>query len=87
MVWSDCDLEISLREQSQGGGSEEYGLCKHDASFKGTKRNLWNVLHLHLHTGISHVERKSWCNLLCVKAVLHMEDSAQQSGSKPAEME
>lgn len=66
-VWWDCNLEISLRDQSQEGGREEYGLCKHATSSKDTQHNnLWKVLHLHLYERISHGERRRKCNLLWV---------------------
>ncbi len=57
----------SLLANSAGGGREEYRLCKHAVSSKGTRHNnLRNVSHLHLHRRISHVERRCWCNLLWV---------------------
>lgn len=56
-----------LGNRAKEEAREEYGLCKHVVSSKGTQHNnLWNVLHLHLHRRISHVERRCWSNLLWV---------------------
>lgn len=84
------DLGLARRERSPGGGSEQYGFCKHDASFKGTRATPSGTSRVSIYTrGIGHIERKSWCNLSwapLVCSVLHTDESAQRLGCKPAEI-